>query len=442
MQTKVVPRVFSSLYGQESPYFFGSKRSNLIGRDIMSNVFDILKERGYIEQATHEEEIRELLGKESVTFYTGFDPTADSLTLGHFIQIMVMMHMQRAGHKPIALLGGGTTMVGDPTGKTDMRKMLTKEQIDEHAQKFKEQFSKFLDFSEGEAIMVNNSEWLLNLNYVDFLREVGVHFSVNRMLTAECYKTRLEKGLTFLEFNYMLMQSYDFLELYRKYNCKMQLGGSDQWANILGGYELVRRVEGDSVFALTFKLLTNSEGKKMGKTESGTVWIDPEKTSPYDFYQYLRNVDDRDVENCLALLTFLPMEEVRRLGSLEGSEINSAKEILAFEVTKLVHGEEEAINAQKAAKALFSGGADTDSIPSTELEKSRFQEGIGVLNLLTEVGLTASNGEGRRLIQQGGIYLEENRLDDPNTTLTLDNFINDKLMIRKGKKIYHQIKLV
>jgi len=408
----------------------------------MSNVFDILKERGYIEQATHEEEIRELLGKESVTFYTGFDPTADSLTLGHFIQIMVMMHMQRAGHKPIALLGGGTTMVGDPTGKTDMRKMLTKEQIDEHAQKFKEQFSKFLDFSEGEAIMVNNSEWLLNLNYVDFLREVGVHFSVNRMLTAECYKTRLEKGLTFLEFNYMLMQSYDFLELYRKYNCKMQLGGSDQWANILGGYELVRRVEGDSVFALTFKLLTNSEGKKMGKTESGTVWIDPEKTSPYDFYQYLRNVDDRDVENCLALLTFLPMEEVRRLGSLEGSEINSAKEILAFEVTKLVHGEEEAINAQKAAKALFSGGADTDSIPSTELEKSRFQEGIGVLNLLTEVGLTASNGEGRRLIQQGGIYLEENRLDDPNTTLTLDNFINDKLMIRKGKKIYHQIKLV
>jgi len=408
----------------------------------MSNVFDILKERGYIEQATHEEVIRELLGKESVTYYTGFDPTADSLTLGHFIQIMVMMHMQRAGHKPIALLGGGTTMVGDPTGKTDMRKMLTKEQIDEHAQKFKEQFSKFLDFSEGEAIMVNNSEWLLNLNYVDFLREVGVHFSVNRMLTAECYKTRLEKGLTFLEFNYMLMQSYDFLELYRKYNCKMQLGGSDQWANILGGYELVRRVEGDSVFALTFKLLTNSEGKKMGKTESGTVWIDPEKTSPYDFYQYLRNVDDRDVENCLALLTFLPMEEVRRLGSLEGSEINSAKEILAFEVTKLVHGEEEAINAQKAAKALFSGGADTDSIPSTELEKSRFQEGIGVLNLLTEVGLTASNGEGRRLIQQGGIYLEENRLDDPNTTLTLDNFINDKLMIRKGKKIYHQIKLV
>jgi len=442
MQTKVVPRVFSSLYGQESPYFFGFKRFNLIGRDIMSNVFDILKERGYIEQATHEEEIRELLGKESVTFYTGFDPTADSLTLGHFIQIMVMMHMQKAGHKPIALLGGGTTMVGDPTGKTDMRKMLTKEQIDEHARKFKEQFSKFLDFSKGEAIMVNNSEWLLNLNYVDFLREVGVHFSVNRMLTAECYKTRLEKGLTFLEFNYMLMQSYDFLELYRKYNCKMQLGGSDQWANILGGYELVRRVEGDSVFALTFKLLTNSEGKKMGKTESGTVWIDPEKTSPYDFYQYLRNVDDRDVENCLALLTFLPMEEVRRLGSLEGSEINSAKEILAFEVTKLVHGEEEAINAQKAAKALFSGGADADSIPSTELEKSRFQEGVGVLNLLTEIGLTASNGEGRRLIQQGGIYLEENRLDDPNTTLTLDNFINDKLMIRKGKKIYHQIKLV
>lgn len=405
------------------------------------NVFDILKERGYVEQATHEDEIKELLGKEPVTFYIGFDATADSLTLGHFVQIMVMMHMQRAGHKPIALIGGGTTMIGDPTGKTDMRKMLTKEDIDNNAQRFKEQLSKFIDFSGEKALLVNNADWLLDLNYVDFLREVGVHFSVNRMLTAECYKSRLEKGLTFLEFNYMLMQSYDFLQLYRKYNCKMQLGGSDQWANILGGYELVRRIEGEHVFALTFKLLTTSQGKKMGKTEAGTVWIDPNKTSPYELYQYLRNVDDADVENCLSLLTFLPMDEAKRLGSLEGSEINSAKEILAYEVTKIIHGEDEAIKAQQAAKALFGGGVDADSIPTTDMDRTVFKQGIGLLNLLTELGLTASNGEGRRLVNQGGISIDGNKITDPNLIITLDIFSDNKIMIKKGKKIYHQVKI-
>lgn len=406
------------------------------------NVFDVLQERGYIEQATHEEEIKELLGKELVTFYIGFDATADSLTLGHFIQIMVMMHMQRAGHRPIVLLGGGTTMVGDPTGKTEMRKMLTKKQIDENAKRFKRQFEKFIDFSDDKALIVNNSEWLLNLNYIEFLREIGRHFSVNRMLTAECYKTRLERGLSFLEFNYMIMQSYDFLELYRRYNCKLQMGGSDQWANILGGYELVRKVEGDSVYALTFKLLTNSEGKKMGKTESGTIWLDPEKTPPYDLYQYLRNVDDRDVENCLALLTFLPMDEVRRLGSLEGAEINKAKEILAYEVTKIIHGEEEANKAQKAAKALFGGGADADSIPYTEMETSKFDEGMDILTLLMEIGLTSSKGEGRRLIKQGGIYVEDERVNDFTLVIKTEDFKDGKLMIRKGKKVYHQVRLV
>jgi tyrosyl-tRNA synthetase len=408
----------------------------------MVNVYDILEERGYIEQTTHEEEIRELLGKEPVTFYIGFDATADSLTLGHFIQIMVMMHMQKAGHRPIVLLGGGTTMVGDPTGKTDMRKMLTKEQIDKNAERFKKQFERFLDFSEGKAIVVNNADWLLDLKYIEFLREIGRHFSVNRMLTAECYKTRLEKGLTFLEFNYMIMQSYDFLELYRRYNCKLQMGGSDQWANILGGYDLVRKVEGDSVYAITFKLLTNSEGKKMGKTESGTIWLDPEKTSPYDLYQYLRNVDDRDVENCLALLTFLPMDEVRRLGSLEGSEINKAKEVLAYEVTKLIHGEEEAIKAQKAARALFGGGPDADTVPYTEFEKTKFDDGVELLEVLVEIGLISSKGEGRRLIKQGGLYIENERVNDFGLVLKTEDFKDNKLLIRKGKKVYHQLRLV
>ncbi|MDK2823490.1 MAG: tyrosyl-tRNA synthetase [Clostridia bacterium] len=408
----------------------------------MSNVYDVLAERGYIEQATHEEELRELLEKEKVSFYIGFDPTADSLHVGHFIQVMVMMHMQKAGHRPIAIIGGGTAMVGDPSGKTDMRKMLTKEQIEQNARSFKEQFSRFIEFGEDKALMINNADWLLELNYVDFLREIGRHFSVNRMLTAECFKTRLEKGLSFLEFNYMLMQSYDFLELYRRYNCKLQMGGSDQWSNILGGVELIRRVEGASAYGLTFKLLTTSEGKKMGKTESGAIWLDAEKTSPYEFYQYWRNIDDKDVEKCLALLTFLPMEEVRKLGSLEGAEINKAKETLAFEVTKLVHGEKEAVNAQQAAKALFSSGSEGGSIPFTEMARSQFTTGIDILTLLQEAGLTSSKSEGRRLVQQGGIYLDENRVEDFNLIITERDFEDGKLMIRKGKKVYHQIRLI
>jgi len=408
----------------------------------MSNVYDVLEERGYIEQGTHPEEIRELLGKESVTFYIGFDPTADSLHVGHFIQIMVMMHMQKAGHRPIALMGGGTGMVGDPSGRTDMRQLLTREMVKNNVQSFKKQFSKFIDFSEGQAIMVDNGDWLLDLNYVDFLRDVGKHFSVNRMLSFECFKTRLEKGLSFLEFNYMLMQSYDFLELYRKYNCKLQMGGSDQWSNILSGVELVRRADGGTVYGLTFKLLTTSEGVKMGKTQAGAVWLDPAKTSPYDFFQYWRNVDDRDVEKCLALLTFLPMEEVRRLGALEGAEINKAKEILAYEVTKLVHGEEEAKKALATAQALFSGKGTSQDIPFTEIEKVKIDAGIDVLTLLMETGLIASKGEGRRLIQQGGLYLDEERIEDIGLLITTEQFKNDKILFRKGKKVYHEIRLV
>ncbi|NMA87304.1 MAG: tyrosine--tRNA ligase [Tissierellia bacterium] len=408
----------------------------------MSNVFDTLEERGYIDQVTYEEELKELLEKESVTFYVGFDATADSLTLGHFIQIMVMMHMQKAGHKPIALLGGGTTMVGDPSGRTDMRKMLTKETIDHNASKFKEQLSNFIDFDNDKAYVVNNADWLLELNFLEFMREVGVHFSVNRMLTFDCYKNRMEDGLTFFEFSYMLMQSYDYLKLYRDYNCKLQVGGSDQWSNILGGYELIRKLENDKVYAMTFKLLATAEGKKMGKTESGTIWLDPEKTSPYEFYQYLRNTDDRDVEKFLALLTFLPMDEVRKLGALEGAEINKAKEVLAFEVTKMVHGEAEATKAQNAAKALFEGGKEAGSIPTTEFQSSAFEKGIGILDLLKELGLTKSNGEGRRLIEQGGISIDEEKVEDINMIIKAEDFKDGKLMFRKGKKVYHQVKLV
>lgn len=407
----------------------------------MANVYDILLERGYIDQVTYEDELRELLEKEKVTFYIGFDATADSLTLGHFIQIMVMMHMQRAGHRPIALLGGGTTMIGDPSGRTDMRKMLTKEEIDHNAKRFKEQFARFLDFSDGKAIMENNANWLLNLNFLEFMREVGVHFSVNYMLTLESYKNRLERGLTFFEFSYMLLQSYDFLELYRRYNCKLQIGGSDQWSNILGGYDLVRKLENDKVYAMTLKLLTTASGAKMGKTAKGAIWLDPKKTSPYELYQYLRNTDDRDVEKFLALLTFLPMDEVRRLGSLEGAEINKAKEVLAFEVTKLVHGEEEAVKAQNAARALFSGAQEEGSIPYTEFDKSVFEEGIGILELLTKVGLTKSNSEGRRLIEQNGLTMNDEKVNDIGKTITLEDFREGKLMLRKGKKVYHQVRI-
>lgn len=407
----------------------------------MKNVFDTLTERGYIDQVTFEDELRDLLGKESVTFYIGFDATADSLTLGHFMQIMVMMHMQRAGHRPIALLGGGTTMIGDPSGRNDMRQVMTEDFINTNAKKFKAQFERFLDFSEGKAIMPNNAEWLLKLNYLEFMREIGVHFSVNRMLSMDSYKNRLEQGLTFFEFGYMLLQSYDFLELYRRYNCKIQVGGSDQWSNILGGYELVRKIEQDKVYALTIKLLTTSAGIKMGKTAQGTIWLDADKTPPYELYQYLRNTDDADVENFLSLLTFLPMEEVRRLGALEGAEINAAKEVLAFEVTKLIHGEEESTKAQQAARALFSGAQDEENIPHTDMDKSVFEEGIGIVNLLKDLDLIKSNSEGRRLIQQGGITIDDVKVENTDKIVNLDDFHEDKILIRKGKKVYHQVRI-
>ncbi len=406
----------------------------------MQNAFEVLKERGFIEQLTHEKEITELFesGK-PITFYIGFDPTADSLTAGHFLTVMAMAHLQRAGHKPIALVGGGTVRVGDPTGKTDMRRMLGDEQIDANAGKFKEQLSKFIDFSDDKAIMVDNSEWLLNLNYLSFLRDIGVHFSVNRMLTAEAYKSRMEKGLTFLEFNYMLMQSYDFLELNKKYGCIMQLGGNDQWSNILGGVELIRRKEQKEAYGMTFKLLTTSEGKKMGKTEKGAVWLDPDKTSPYEFFQYWRNIEDVKVEECLGLLTFLPMDEVKRLGKLEGAEINKAKEVLAYELTKIVHGEEESKKALEASKALFAGGKKTGSIPSTKLEKALFQEGIDPISLMIKVNIIPSRSEGRRIIQQGGFRLNGEKISDLDYTITLKDFKDDEIMIQKGKKVYHQV---
>ncbi|WP_213975665.1 tyrosine--tRNA ligase [Tepidanaerobacter acetatoxydans] len=409
----------------------------------MDNVYDILKERGFIEQATHEEEIRELLEKEKVVFYVGFDPTADSLHVGHLLPMMAMAHMQRAGHVPIALLGGGTAMIGDPSGRTDMRKMLTREQIDYNARQFKKQFEKLLDFSDNKAYMLNNADWLMQLNYIDFLREVGRHFSVNRMLTAECYKQRLEAGLTFLEFNYMLMQSYDFLNLYRKYGCKLQMGGNDQWSNIISGADLIRRVEGDSAYGMTFTLLTTSEGIKMGKTQAGALWLDPEKVSPYDFYQYWRNIDDRDVEKCLSLLTFLPMDEIKRLSSLEGAQINKAKEVLAYELTKMIHSEEEAKKAQEAARALFKDGADMSSVPQTEIDAQKLSNGMELLELLMLTGLTSSKSEGRRLIKQGGIYVADQRIDDVDLKITAEDFDDDKtLLLRKGKKVYHMVKLL
>lgn len=407
----------------------------------MNNVFDVLSERGYIDEVTFEDELKELLEKESVTFYIGFDATADSLTLGHFLQIMVMIHMQRAGHRPIALIGGGTTMIGDPSGRSDMRKVMTKEFIDHNASRFKEQLSRFLDFSEGKALLENNSDWLLDLNYLDFMREIGVHFSVNRMLNMDAYKNRLEQGLTFFEFGYMLMQSYDFLHLYRKHNCKLQLGGSDQWSNILGGYDLVRKLEEDKVYAMTFKLLTTASGTKMGKTEKGTIWLDEEKTSPYELYQYMRNVDDRDVKKFLSLLTFMPLGEIEGITSVEGKELNKAKEVLAFEVTKLIHGETKAQNAQEAAKALFAGGANSANVPSTQMDKSIFEEGIGIVNLLNDLGLVKSNSEARRLIKQNGISINDEKVVSVDHVVNLDQFNDGKILIRKGKKTYHQIEI-
>ena len=407
----------------------------------MQNVYDILLERGYIEQATDGPAIREILGKEPVTFYIGFDPTADSLHVGHFIQVMVMMHMQKAGHRPIALFGGGTGMVGDPSGRTDMRKMLTKEQIDSNVASFQKQMSRFIDFGPDKAIMVDNGDWLLHLNYIVFLRDIGRYFSVNRMLAAECFKSRMETGLSFLEFNYMLMQSYDFLELYRRYNCKLQLGGNDQWSNIISGVDLVRRAAERQVFGLTFKLLTNSTGKKMGKTESGALWLDHTKTTPYEFYQYWRNIDDADVQNCLALLTFLPMAEVRRLGALKDAEINQAKTTLAYEVTKLVHGEEEANAARKATEALFEQGSAAAELPGTTIAAADIAEGVDILTVLTVTGLAPSKSEARRLVKEGGIYVDGQRVAEIDFMIRPADFKDGKLLLRKGKKVYHQIVL-
>ena len=403
----------------------------------MANVLDDLLERGYIKQFTHEEETRELLEKEKITFYIGFDPTADSLHVGHFIALMFMAHMQRAGHRPIALLGGGTAMIGDPSGKTDMRSMMTKETIDNNVAAMKKQMEKFIDFSDDKALIVNNGDWLLNLNYVDFLREVGVHFSVNRMLTAECFKQRLEKGLSFLEFNYMLMQGYDFYVLNQKYDCKMQLGGDDQWSNMIAGVELVRRKAQKQSMAMTCTLLTNSQGQKMGKTVGGALWLDPNKTSPFDFYQYWRNVDDADVKKCLSLLTFVPMNEVNEICNVEGSAINAAKARLAYEVTKLIHGEEEAEKAKSAAEALFSGGVDMSNVPTVTLTKEAL--GRTLLDLMAENKIVPSKAEGRRLIQQGGLSLNGVKVTEITRTLEESDLEDNAALLKRGKKNYNKL---
>ena len=402
------------------------------------SVYDVLQERGFLKQLSHEEEIKELLEKEKVTFYIGFDPTADSLHVGHFIALMLMSHMQKAGHRPICLLGGGTGMVGDPSGKDDMRKMLTPEFIAHNIACFKKQMSRFIDFSEDKAIMVNNADWLMDLNYIQLLREVGVHFSVNRMLAAECFKKRLEKGMTFFEFNYMIMQGYDFWHLFKHHNCVMELGGDDQWSNMLAGVELIRRKEQKPAFCMTCKLLTTSDGRKMGKTEKGALWLDPEKTSPYDFYQYWRNVGDTDVENCLSLLTFLPMDEVRRLGALKDAEINTAKKVLAFEVTKLVHGEEEALKAQQAAEALFGGGGNMENVPTIEITEA--DKTAKIIDVLTAAKVFSSKREARQMVAQGGLYVQDNAVTDPEAFLSADMFdAEQSLLIRKGKKKYFRL---
>ena len=402
------------------------------------SVFDVLQERGFIAQVSHEEEIREMLEKEKITFYIGFDPTADSLHVGHFIALMAMAHMQRAGHRPIALLGGGTGMIGDPSGKDDMRKMLTPEFINHNIECFKKQMSKFIDFSDGKALMVNNGDWLLSLNYVNLLREVGTHFSVNHMLAAECYKKRWDKGLTFFEFNYMIMQAYDFYTLHKNYNCVMQMGGDDQWSNMLAGVELIRRKDQKPAFCMTCKLLTTSDGRKMGKTEKGALWLDAEKCSPYDFYQYWRNVDDADVEKCLALLTFLPMDEVRRLGAYKDEKINEAKKVLAYEVTKLIHGQEEADKAVKATEALFGGGADLEHVPTLEITET--DKTAKLVDVLTAQKVFGSKREARQMIAQRGLYLNNEAVEDAEFTLAPELFAEDGgVLIRKGKKKYYRL---
>ncbi len=403
------------------------------------SLFKEFQDRGMIAQCTNPEAVEKMLDQENITFYIGFDPTADSLHIGHFIQLKIMAHMQRAGHRPIAIFGGGTAMVGDPSGKNDMRRMMTKEEINSNVEAFKRQMSKFIDVSEGKALFINNADWLLDLNYIDFLREVGPHFSVNRMLTAECYKSRLETGLTFLEFNYMLMQSYDFYRLYKDYGCRLEFGGDDQWSNIIGGVELIRRKEQAEVYGLTFKLLLTSEGKKMGKTEKGALWLDPNKTSPYDFFQYWRNIDDADVINCMKMLTFMPLEEIAEYEKLEGSAINSAKEKLAFEVTKLIHGEDEANKALEAARQIFANGGKTEDMPTTTLEAADFTDGnITVIDMLVKSKLAPSKGEARRLIQQGGVVLGDDKVTDFGAGVSVDAFADGDVVIRKGKKTFHR----
>lgn len=401
-------------------------------------IYEELQERGLIAQVTNEEEIREMVNNGKAVFYIGFDCTADSLTAGHFMALTLMKRLQMAGNKPIALIGGGTTMIGDPSGRTDMRKMLTREDIDHNAACFKKQMERFIDFSDGKAMMINNADWLLNLNYVELLREVGACFSVNNMLRAECYKQRMEKGLSFLEFNYMIMQSYDFYHLFKNYNCNMQFGGDDQWSNMLGGTELIRRKLGKDAHAMTITLLTDSQGHKMGKTAGNAVWLDPNKTSPFDFYQYWRNVGDADVLKCIRMLTFLPLEEIRKMDSWEGSQLNTAKEILAFELTKLVHGEEEAVKAQTAAKALFAGGADNSNMPTTQLNDDDFTDGeITVLDMMLKAGMIKSKGEGRRLIDQGGVSVNDVKVNGALSAVSVDEFAND-VIVKKGKKVFHK----
>jgi tyrosyl-tRNA synthetase len=406
------------------------------------SVFEVLQERGFIQQTTHQEPLTELLAKEKVTFYIGFDPTADSLHVGSMLPIMAMAHMQRAGHRPIAILGVGTAMIGDPSGKTEMRKMMTQETIDHNAACFKEQLSRYLDFSNDQALMVSNGDWLLNLNYIEFLREIGSQFSVNRMLTAECFKSRMEKGLSFIEFNYMLLQSYDFLELSRKFGCKLQMGGDDQWSNILYGADLIRRLEGKEAYGITFPLLTTSSGKKMGKTEAGAVWLDPAKTSPYDFYQYWRNTDDRDVERFLALYTFLPMTEVKRLGALKDQQINEAKKMLAYEVTKLTHGEVEAQKAAQAAGALFTGVGNEEMVTVIELPRTEIEKGLNIIDLVVIAKLVETRSEAKRLIGQGGIALFDQKITDLNRMIEGSDFREDKITLKKGKKDFQVVKLV
>ena len=404
-------------------------------------IYDELKARGLIAQVTDEDEIKELINNGKATFYIGFDCTADSLTAGHFMALTLMKRLQQAGNRPIALIGGGTTMIGDPSGRTDMRKMLTKEDIDHNAECFKRQMEKFIEFGDGKAMMLNNADWLLNLNYIELLREVGPCFSVNNMLRAECYKQRMEKGLSFLEFNYMIMQSYDFYHLFQNYGCNMEFGGDDQWSNMLGGTELIRRKLGKDAYAMTITLLTDSQGKKMGKTAGNAVWLDPNKTSPFEFYQYWRNVGDADVLKCIRMLTFLPLEQIDEMDHWEGEQLNKAKEILAYELTKMVHGEEEAEKAQATARGLFSGAADHENMPSTKLDAELVKDGgVGLLAAMVAAGLCGSNREARQLVQQGGVLVDGEKVTDPKAVLTVDA-LNKGVVIKKGKKVYHKVVL-